>query len=530
MRVVIGKYYGWCRSPFRDQNEVYRMNVPPDSAGAGAEHETYPHRIESASLLSAGFAHDFNNLLTVINGYGDLLLKSHDLPEKARRCVAAMRSAGERASALAQAMMALSRRPALETRRVDLVESVHEAISLARQLVPSNIELSADLPADLPMVRADHGGILQVLLNLIVNARDAMPEGGKVEIRTSLAKPNSAMAGEFIELAVSDNGEGMDEETRRRVFEPFFTTKAPGAGTGLGLPMVQHIVKQSGGFLSIESDKGKGTTVRIFLQAAEGENLAESPGEGNAGQGPSGGHETILVVEDSGALRHLIRDLLESLGYSVLDAASAAEAVELASGVRDRLDLLIVDVVLPDSSGLELAECLRESRPRLPVLYISGYLEEQAIGEGSQAEGEFLSKPFTMEEFAHRVRRILDRQHRKRILLVDDDEQVLMFAREVLIDAGFEVLVGNDGNEALSIVEKEPLDLVITDLVMREREGLETMMRLRKSNPNLPVIAISGAFGGHFLRSAAMLGARATLPKPFSGEDLVAAVKKVLEG
>jgi CheY-like chemotaxis protein len=212
-------------------------------------------------------------------------------------------------------------------------------------------------------------------------------------------------------LTVTDNGVGMDEATRQRIFEPFDTTKTPGCGTGLGLPMVQHIVKQSGGFLSIESAKGKGTTVRIYLPASQ----------------------------DSGP------------------------------------------------------------------------------ADNSQAEQSNIA-PFA------------DRRKQKRVLFVDDDAQVVMFASEVLRDAGYEVLVGEDGNVALSIAEKQPLELVITDLVMPGREGLETIIELKKSHPELPVIAISGAFGGHFLRSAALLGARATLTKPFSGEDLVNVVRMVLGG
>jgi two-component system cell cycle sensor histidine kinase/response regulator CckA len=458
------------------------------------------------------------------------------LPEKAQQGLTIVRSAGERAASLARALMALTRRAPLESRIVDVNESVEELVALAQHLVPANVELSAVLSPDLSMVLADPCGILQILLNLVVNARDAMPEGGKVEIRTANLAPGAASSylhpdlarKNYILLAVSDNGAGMDEATRLRIFEPFYTTKAPGAGTGLGLPMVQHVVKQSGGYLTIESAKGKGTTVRIYLPAAEGERNVEPAKTVGSDAAPRGGGETILVVEDNLDLRNLMRDTLEGLGYSVLHAGSATEAVEVSNGLTGRLDLLVADLVLPDSSGRELADCLREWRPGLPVLYISGYLEEDTFEAGPDSGADFLSKPFTLAEFGERVRSILDRKKRRKVLFVDDDPQVVMFACEVLREAGFEVLVGSDGNEALSTVQREPVDLVITDLVMREREGLELMIELRKSHPDLPVIAISGAFGGHFLRSAAMLGARVTLAKPFSGEDLLSAVRTVL--
>ena len=485
-------------------------------------------------FLCAGLMHDFNNLLTVLNGYSEMLLTSCELPENARQYLTLMRGVGERAAALARSMMDLNRASAKAPRLVDMNESVRELVTLARHLLPANVALSAELAPDLRPVYADECGVLQVLLNLVVNSRDAMPGGGKVEIRTAQMDTDAPSStprpylprGNYIVLSVKDNGAGMDEATRQRVFEPFYTTKTGGSGSGLGLPMVQHIVKQSGGFLSVESAKGRGTTVRIYLPVAKASALADSRKAAESGVLPSSERETILIVEDDANLRNLMREVLDRLGYSVLDAGSATEAAELAANLDDRLDLLVADLVLPDSTGRDLAECLRESRPDLQVMYVSGY--PLGISGNDPSQPEFLAKPFSSGEFRDGVRSMLDRQRRKRVLFVDDDDQVVMFATEVLRDAGYEVLAGEDGNVALSIVEKEPLDLVITDLVMREREGLETMMRLKKSHPDLPVVAISGAFGGHFLRSAALLGARATLAKPFSGEDLLNVVRTVL--
>jgi len=489
--------------------------------------------MESVGLLAAGIAHDFNNLLTVINGYNDMLLTSCELPEKAQQCLAIVRGAGERAAAMARGLLAFSRPTPLEPRIIDLNELVRETVAWTRRLFPANVRLAPVLAPQLNPVLADPGGIEQALLNLMLNSRDAMSEGGEVVIETanleidraSSASHPDAPLGAYILLTVRDSGAGMDAETRQRIFEPFYTTKDPGAGTGLGLSMVEHIVKQSGGFLSVQSDRGKGATVRIYLPAAEAGQTAETTEPKRA---PRGGHETLLIVEDNSELRRLLGVTLERLGYTVLDAASAGEALELADGREDGIDLLVADVMLPDLNGIQLASRLRKSHPGMPVLHLSGYSEEDVFAGVPEPGREFLSKPFTLAAFSERVRSILDRRKRRRVLVVDDDAEVVMFASRVLRQAGFEVLVGGNGNVALSTAEAEPLDLVITDLVMPEREGLETIMRLRKSHPELPVIAISGAFGGHFLKSAAALGARVALPKPFSGEELLAAVRRAL--
>jgi len=421
-------------------------------------------KMEAVGLLTGGIAHDFNNLLAVVNGYSDMLLTGPELPEEARKFI---------------------------------------------------------------------GNIQQALLNLVVNSRDAMPEGGKLEVQTANLELDAAPskshpdlpAGNYILLTVSDTGTGMDDETKQHLFEPLYTTKAPGAGTGLGLLIVQHIVKQSGGFLFVRSEKGDGTTVSIYLPCFVGEKSPEISGLQKA---PPRGHEKILIVDDSPEVRRVLHRMLEGLGYFVLEAASAREAVALSSGLADGSDLLVVDVELADSTGVELAQRLREPRPELPVLYVSGYPQGAAI-EGVQESGaEFLSKPFTLVAFAERVRRILDRRKPRRILFVDDDADVVLFASLVLRNAGFEVLVGGNGDTALSMVEIERPDLVITDLVMPERGGLATIMTLRKLHPSLPVIATSGAFGGYFLEAAVTLGAHATLPKPFSGEELLEAVRVVL--
>ena len=490
--------------------------------------------VTASGVLHAGIIHDLNNLLTVINGYGELLLKSSEVPEKVRRSLAIIRGAGERAACLTRGLMAASRGALLEPALVDVNETVNELAALAEQLLPDNVRLFTVATAGLPPVLADGGGILQVLLNLLMNSRDAMPLGGRIEIETARfhQEENSPQlflpSGDYIVLVVRDNGTGMDELTRRRIFEPFYTTKAAGSSMGLGLPMVQYIVKQSRGHLFVDSAKGKGTSVRIYLPAAEtGTSAGKADATPQTGTRVSGG-ETILMVEDDPDLADLMRDILAGLGYMVLDARSASEALELSRGLADPIDLLLADVSLPGSSGRELADSLRQSRPGLPVLYISG-CPTSADGSGAPQPGAaFLAKPFSPSELGDSVRTVLDGQKRKRVLVVDDEPGFLLFAGEVLRDAGYDVVTGDDGNVALSLVRSQPFDLAVLDLVMPEREGLDTMMRLRESHPGLPIVAISGAFGGRFLHSASMLGARATLSKPFSGEDLLHAVRGVL--
>jgi DNA-binding response OmpR family regulator len=382
------------------------------------------------------------------------------------------------------------------------------------------------------MVRADSNSIQQALMNLVVNARDAMPRGGTLEIQTTNVRLSAALlerhleipAGDYIVMAVNDNGAGMDETTQNHLFEPFYTTKPLGAGTGLGLATVHRVVEQSGGWISISSERGRGTSVKIYLPRVDGE-LAQ------AGMSPrtvpEGGHETILVVEDSAEVRRFIRIALLRLGYKVLEAASAEQAVAACRKSTDRIDLLVTDLILPDSAGQDVAKLLTEARPDLRVLYISGYTQDFAGIEGVPRTGiEFLQKPFAADTLGLRVREIL-RGH-PRILVVDDDPAVTRFVSQVLRQAGFEVLTAEEGKQALSIVNRQSVDLVITDLVMPVQEGLETIRALRKTMPSLAIIAMSGAFGGQYLKPALHLGARTCLAKPFTTAELLDAVHKAL--
>ena len=331
----------------------------------------------------------------------------------------------------------------------------------------------------------------------------------------------------FRSMTVTDTGEGIDEEAQDHVFEPFYTTKAAGLGTGLGLSTVYGIVQQSGGWVSIYSEKGTGTTVSVYLPDAAAKK-AQRPSLPQPAAVPRG-NETILVVEDSPEVRRFVEMALQNLGYTVFTAASGKEAGEMIRTLGERVDLLITDLVLPDARGRELAEALQTARPDLAVLFVSGYAEHVQIADGAlPADAEFLQKPFTAHSLGLRVREVLRRRKRHRVLVVDDDPAVLQLSVQILGDAGFDVLAVDNGRDALSAVRGGGIDVLVIDLVMPEPDGIETIGILRKQSPSLPIIAMSGAFGGQFLKVALALGAREVILKPFSIGDLTGALERVL--
>jgi len=372
-------------------------------------------KMEAVGQLAGGVAHDFNNLLTVILGYGILLLK--DLgPEDPRRApLEGIKQAADRAAALTQQLLAFSRRQVLAPRLLDLNAVVADMDKMLRRLIGEHIELSTVLAPDLGLVKADPGQIEQVIMNLVVNARDAMSSGGKLTIETADVELEEASGrrhtvgtpGPYVMLAVSDTGHGMDEETRARVFEPFFTTKEKGKGTGLGLAVVYGIVKQSGGSVWVYSEPGLGTTFKAYLPKVEA--TFEKPEAITTNKRARRGTETILLVEDEAAVRLLLRDILESNGYIVLEASRAAEALEASERHGGPIQLLLTDVVMPDISGRKLADRLKTLRPEAKVLYMSGYTDTAIVQHGLLEPGvAFLQKPFTPEALSRRVREVLD--------------------------------------------------------------------------------------------------------------------------
>jgi two-component system, cell cycle sensor histidine kinase and response regulator CckA len=372
-------------------------------------------KMEAVGRLSGGVAHDFNNLLGVIIGYAEVLQEKLEAAHPLRGSVDEIAKAGQRAAALTRQLLAFSRLQVLDPKVLDLNSVVSDLEKMLRRLIPENIELTTALGADLGRVKADEGQIEQIIMNLVVNARDAMPNGGSLTIRTSNSKLDQSYAmnraypvqqGDYVCLTVTDTGIGMDTATQARIFEPFFTTKEKGQGTGLGLSTVYGVVKQSGGYIDVFSKPGRGTTFNIHLPRVHEAVGAEKPQVR-----PSGvltGHETVLLVEDEDSLRTLTRNLLRMSGYDVLEARDGMEATRLATQFSEPIHLLLTDVVMPKISGRELAEELTRIRPGMKVLYMSGYTGQHFTGRGRLEDGsQFLQKPFSRDVLARKVREVL---------------------------------------------------------------------------------------------------------------------------
>ncbi|MEK7766009.1 MAG: ATP-binding protein, partial [bacterium] len=372
-------------------------------------------KMEAVGRLAGGVAHDFNNLLTVITGYSELLLDRAVPGGPDRTKLIAIKQAADRAAGLTKQLLAFSRRQVLEPRVLDLNATVGETSGMLRRLIGEDVELATSLAPDLGRVLADPGQLVQVLMNLAVNARDAMPGGGKLTLETSNVDLDdeyvdthvAVVPGPYVLLAVSDSGTGMDAETQRRAFEPFFTTKPAGQGTGLGLSTVYGIVKQSGGNIWLYSEPGRGTTVKIYLPRVE---ATVAVGTGTADlPPPERGNATILMVEDEDAVREIMVEALRGQGYTVLAAPAPAAALALSDGHAPPIDLLVTDMVMPGMGGQELAKLLAARRPAMKILFISGYAEQAAYRQNLIGAGQaFLQKPFTPRGLARKVREVLE--------------------------------------------------------------------------------------------------------------------------
>jgi len=373
-------------------------------------------KMEAVGRLSGGVAHDFNNLLGVIIGYGEIVQEGTASDSPLRGCVDEMLKAGHRAASLTRQLLAFSRQQVMDPKVLDLNLVVKDMEKMLKRLISEDIQLKTDLDPDLRRIKADQGQIEQVVMNLAVNARDAMPSGGELTLTTSnfymdddfvRRYPYPVSVGDYVLLTVTDNGIGMDAATRVRVFEPFFTTKEKGKGTGLGLSTVYGVVKQSGGYIEVLSEPGAGATFKIYLPKVE--DALDPQKQSTELPDSLHGTETVLLVEDEVALRKLSRQLLELCGYQVLEAESGAEALKVSREHTRAIHLLLTDVVMPGMSGRVLADQLVVQRPEMQVVYMSGYTG-QTVGEhGVLAEGSyFLPKPFTREALARKVRRALD--------------------------------------------------------------------------------------------------------------------------
>jgi len=371
-------------------------------------------KMEAVGQLAGGIAHDFNNLLTAIAGYSELLLGELPPDDPRRSYAEEIRRAGERAANLTQQLLAFSRQQLLEPKVFDVNGVVTGIETMFRRLLGEHIELRTRKASDLWRVKADPGQIEQAVVNLAINARDAMPDGGTLMIETANAWLDDAysqthmpaQAGAYAMIAVSDTGIGMTPEVKARLFEPFFTTKERGKGTGLGLSTTYGIVKQSGGYIWCYSELGRGTTFKVYLPRAE-DAMAEAPAPPPPAAHP--GSETVLLVEDEPEVRSLVQRILKMQGYTVVTAANPDEAIAIAREFKGKIEMMVTDVVMPGMSGRQLAERLARSRPEMRVLFVSGYTDDAVVRHGVIDQGTaFLQKPFTPTVLARKVREVLD--------------------------------------------------------------------------------------------------------------------------
>jgi PAS domain S-box-containing protein len=371
-------------------------------------------KMEAVGRLAGGVAHDFNNLLMVISGYTEVMLEQLEPNSMLYQKALAVQQAADRATTLTRQLLAFSRKQMLELKVVDVNTIVSDMERLLRPLIGENVELTTKLGASLGHTRADAGQLEQVIMNLVVNAKDAMAEGGKITIQTANVTLDDSyrrehtfiQPGPYVLLSVTDTGVGMSKETQSRIFEPFFTTKEKGKGTGLGLSTVYGIIKQSGGYVFVQSELGQGTTFRIYLPQVD--DPAESTRPARPTDEAGRGSETVLLVEDEESVRQLVRETLEAKGYTVVEAENGEAGLRAGEQHQGKIHMVITDVVMPGMSGRELAKRLLESRADIKVLYLSGYTEDAILHQGALDSGTaFLQKPFTLQTLSRKVREVL---------------------------------------------------------------------------------------------------------------------------
>jgi PAS domain S-box-containing protein len=406
------------RIVYRDHEPIAVQGIARDITGRKRLEEQLQQaqKLESVGRLAGGIAHDFNNMLTAINGYSDLALRRIRPDDPVRSYIEEIKKAGERSALLTNQLLAFSRRQILHPQMVRINDVINDTANMLKRLIGEDIELETHLKPTVGSIKFDTGQLAQILMNLAVNARDAMPDGGKLTVETSniFIDPQYAsshvglLPGAYVMLSMSDTGTGIPQDIQERIFEPFFTTKGVGKGTGLGLATVYGIVRQSGGGIFVYSEEGHGSTFKIYIprvaDEAVQETLASPP------QRLAVGSETILLAEDEELVRSLSRKILEACGYRVIEACDGVEALEILA--RDEeIDLLLTDLIMPRMGGRELAERLQAVRPELPILFASGYTDEAIVRHGVlDSSTNFIQKPFTIDDVARKVRDMLDPQ------------------------------------------------------------------------------------------------------------------------
>jgi two-component system cell cycle sensor histidine kinase/response regulator CckA len=476
----------------------------------------HAQKMEAVGRLAGGVAHDFNNLLMVISGYAQLLDESSTNPKKIVEYATHIQDVSSKAATVIRQLLAFSRRQVLEPAVLDLNYVVNDLAKLLPRLLGKDVEMLLQLDPQVGTVRADRGQMEQVIMNLAVNARDAMPQGGRLTIATSNVTLDASYyqgvmvpPGQFVLLAVSDTGTGMDAETQVHIFEPFFTTKEAGKGTGLGLPSVYGIVKQSQGFIWVYSEPGKGSIFKIYLPRFDA--VADFDESLLLAQVPSAGTETILLVEDEAALRNVCRLYLESKGYTVLEAGNGKEAMKICRSHDHAIHLLITDIVMPGLGGLELAKSLLEMRPALSVVFVSGY-PDRPLARQDIGFGKFLQKPYSFDGLARTVRSLLDKN--REILLIEDSKFMRIAVQRALTGAGYNVHTAHNGEAGLRAARETLPDLIVLDLVLPTISGLDVIKALKRdaATKRIPVVVLA-AFSESTEEEALNEGATACVEK-----------------
>lgn len=461
----------------------------------------HAQKMEAVGRLAGGVAHDFNNLLMVISGYAQLMEELKTNNEKVSQYVTQIREASSRAANITRQLLAFSRKQVLEPTFLDLNYVVKDLCKMLPRLIGEDIEIMSSFDPHLGTVRADRGQLEQVIMNLVVNARDAMPKGGRLTLETANVlidttyhqrREISVPPGRYVLLSVSDTGVGMDDETQLHIFEPFFSTKEAGKGTGLGLATVYGIVKQSQGFIWVYSELGKGSSFKIYLPRLDAVASEQTP---RFTQATPSGTETILLAEDETALRDVSRVYLASKGYTVLEADNANEALNLCKSHQGPIGALVTDMVMPGLGGLELAKSALKLRPGLAVVLVSGYTDCSLDTEVNGIGAKFLQKPYSLDALARTVRFLLAKN--RQILIVEDSKFMRVAIKEALTTAGYSVNTVGDGKEGLRLACETKPDLVLLDAALPGLSGRE-VLRALKNNPStrhIPVIVLTSLSG-----------------------------------
>ncbi len=489
-------------------------------------------KMEAVGRLAGGVAHDFNNLLTVIKGYSQLLT-DRPLPEPMMQPLQQIEKAADRAVSLTRQLLAFSRRQVLQPKVFDVNALIKNIEPMVQRLVGEDIELRSRCEANPATITADVGQIEQVIMNLVINARDAMPQGGQLIIRTATVQLSDndtrtrtgLLPGRFVLISVTDTGCGMDVSVRAHIFEPFFTTKEADKGTGLGLSTVYGIIHQSGGAIDVTSRVGRGTTFSIHLPLSLDTPAEEPTVETPA---PAAAAKTILLIEDDPMVRDLTSKMLTRSGYEVLQASNGTDALEHCRVFSRPIHLALSDVVMPGLSGPETVIRLKSVRPGMKALFMSGYIGDTVAQHGIRESGlTFLEKPFTPAFLNQKVAEAL-RTTPDTVVVADDEDSILHFVCTTLEVAGFRVLPAANGVEALKLLQERGCLLLITDLRMPYKDGIDLAIEVQREYPSLPIIVISGAGNLRALPFAAELKDVRVLEKPFDKEQLLTLVGQLV--